>query len=193
MTIRPIPTSSRWFQGTTSIGEIFLRRKLPESDLKGPIKLGKLAGIPALAPVSRKAGSLATINETYPEGSGKMELLDSNKFTSFVADLLHQYKIPGLSIAVVHNNDIASGGYGVASCEDNIPCTGDTLFDIASSSKSLTAASVALLVDDKKHPEVQYEALMSDLLPDDFVMQEKMYTDSITVEDVLSHRTGMAR
>ncbi|CAG8910135.1 unnamed protein product [Penicillium egyptiacum] len=121
-----------------------------------------------------------------------MELLDSNKFTSFVADLLRQNKIPGLSIAVVHNNDIASGGYGVASFEDNISCTGDTLFDIASSSKSLTAASVALLVDDKKHPEVQYEALMSDLLPDDFVMQEKTYTDSITVEDVLSHRTGMA-
>ncbi|KAJ5203781.1 uncharacterized protein N7498_004660 [Penicillium cinerascens] len=121
-----------------------------------------------------------------------MELLDSNKFTSFVADLLRQYKIPGLSIAVVHNNGIASGGYGVANCEDNIPCTGDTLFDISSCSKSLTAASVALLVDDKKYPEVQYEALMSDLLPDDFVMQEKMYTDSITVEDVLSHRTGMA-
>ncbi|CAI7627395.1 unnamed protein product [Penicillium viridicatum] len=121
-----------------------------------------------------------------------MELLDSSKFTSFVADLLHQYKVPGLSIAVVHNNDISSGGYGVASCEDNIPCTGDTLFDIASCSKSLTAGSVALLVDDKKHPAVQYEALMSDLLPDDFVMQEKMYTDSITVEDVLSHRTGMA-
>ncbi|KAJ5313227.1 exo-beta-1-3-glucanase [Penicillium atrosanguineum] len=157
------------------------------------MKLGKFAGIPALAPVSRKAGSLATTNETYLENSGKMELLDSNKFTSVVADLLRQNKIPGLSIAVVHNNEIASRGYGVASYEDNIPCTGDTLFDIASSSKSLTAASVALLVDDKKHPEVQYEALMSDLLPDDFVMQEKMYTDSITVEDVLSHRTGMAR
>ena len=121
-----------------------------------------------------------------------MDLLQS-KFTSLVTDLLEQHHIPGLSVAVVHNNEIASMGYGLASVEDSTTCTGDTLFDIASSSKSLTAASVALLVDDRKHPKVQYDALMSDLLPDDFVMSEKTYTDGVTVEDVLSHRTGMAR
>lgn len=122
-----------------------------------------------------------------------MELLESAIFRSLMADLLKKNKIPGLSVAVVHDGAVASTGFGMASFEDGIPCTGDTLFDIASCSKSLTAASVALLVDDDKYPDVQYEALMSYLLPDDFVMQEKSYTDGITVEDVLSHRTGMAR
>lgn len=122
-----------------------------------------------------------------------MELLESINFRLYVESLLHQNKIPGLSIAVVHNHDIASSGYGMADYEANVSCTGDTLFDIASCSKSLTAGSVALLVDDTRHPQVQYEALMSDLLPGDFVMQEKIYTETITVEDVLSHRTGMAR
>ena len=122
-----------------------------------------------------------------------MELFESTTFTSLVTDLLRQYHIPGLSVAVVHNDKIASTGYGMANYEDSIPCTGDTLFDIASSSKSLTAASVALLVDDKKHPKVQYDALMSGLLPDNFVMAEETYTNGVTVEDVLSHRTGMAR
>ncbi|KAI7501897.1 beta-lactamase/transpeptidase-like protein [Hortaea werneckii] len=32
---------------------------------------------------------------------------------------------------------------------------------------------------------------MSHLLPDDFVMQEQSYTNDITVEDILSHRTGL--
>ena len=124
--------------------------------------------------------------------TAEMDLLQPN-FTSLVTDLLKQHHIPGLSLAVVHSNEIASMGYGLANYEDNTNCTADTLFDIASSSKSLTAASVALLADDKKHPKVQYDALMSDLLPDDFVMSEKSYTDGVTVEDVLSHRTGMAR
>ena len=122
-----------------------------------------------------------------------MELLESTGFTSLVNDQLRQNHIPGLSIAVVHNDEIASTGYGIANHEDSTSCTGDTLFDIASSAKSLTAASVSLLVDNKKHPKVQYDALMSGLLPDDFVMSEKSYTDGITVEDILSHRTGMAR
>lgn len=121
-----------------------------------------------------------------------MDILESTTFTSLVTDLLRQNKIPGLSIAVIHNDEIASKGYGTANYETHTPCTGDTLFDIASCAKSMTAASVALLVEDKNYPEVQYDALMSDLLPDDFVMSEKSYTNGITVEDALSHRTGMA-
>lgn len=46
--------------------------------------------------------------------------------------------------------------------------------------------------DDEKYPEVQYEAIMSSLLPEDFVMSEEGYTENVTVEDILSHRTGMA-
>lgn len=122
-----------------------------------------------------------------------MDLLESSTFTSLVTDLMRQNKIPGLSVAIIHNDEIASEGYGIANYETNTPCNGDTLFDIASSAKSLTAASVALLVDDKNYSEVQYDALMSDLLPEDFVMSEKSYTNGITVEDVLSHRTGMAK
>lgn len=125
--------------------------------------------------------------------NSKMDLLESTAFTSLVTDLMRQNKIPGLSIAIIHNDEVASTGYGLANYQNNTPCTGDTLFDIASCAKSLTAASVALLVEDKDYPEVQYEALMSDLLPDDFVMSEKSYTDGITVEDVLSHKTGMAK
>ncbi|KAI9899491.1 hypothetical protein N3K66_005952 [Trichothecium roseum] len=56
----------------------------------------------------------------------------------------------------------------------------------------MTATAVALLVDDDEHfPDVQYDACMAKLLPDDFVMPEVEYTNSVTVDDVLGHRTGM--
>lgn len=70
--------------------------------------------------------------------------------------------------------------------------TTDTLFDIASASKSLTAASVALIVDDdENYPEVKYESHMSDLLPDDFAMPGKHH-NHVTLDDALGHRTGLA-
>jgi CubicO group peptidase (beta-lactamase class C family) len=122
-----------------------------------------------------------------------MDFFHSPRFSSHVEELMNQHHVPGLAIAIVQNDQVASAGYGKASFEPPMPCTADTLFDIASSAKSLTAASVGLLVDDNEnYPEMQYDAIMSSLLPDDFVMPGAGYTEGVTVEDILSHRTGMA-
>ncbi|RSM15079.1 hypothetical protein CDV31_005159 [Fusarium ambrosium] len=121
-----------------------------------------------------------------------MELFPSSEFTSHIEELIRRNRVPGLSIAIVQNDEVESAGFGMASVEDGKPCTANTLFDIASSSKSLTAASVALLVDDNEnYPEIQYDSIMSELLPDDFVMAEDEYTKGITIDDILGHRTGM--
>jgi CubicO group peptidase (beta-lactamase class C family) len=122
-----------------------------------------------------------------------MEYFRSESFSSFVEELMAYYHVPGLAIAIVQDHDTASSGYGMASFDPPRLCTADTLFDIASCAKSMTAASVALLVDNnEEHPEVQYDAIMSSLLPGDFVMQDSGYTEGVTVDDVLGHRTGMA-
>lgn len=125
-----------------------------------------------------------------------MEFFHSDYFSAYVEELMKQHHVPGLAIAIVLNKHIASAGYGKASLEPlkpPKPCTADTLFDIASCSKSLTAASVGLLVEDENHKEVQYEATMASLLPNDFVMPADEYTQGVTVEDILSHRSGMPR
>lgn len=80
-------------------------------------------------------------------------------------------------------------GYGSASL-DGTPCTAESLFDCASTSKSFTAACIALLVDDEAYPDVQWRTLVSQLLPNDFVCPDSYLTANITVEDILSHRTG---
>ncbi|KAI1374321.1 beta-lactamase family protein [Hypoxylon crocopeplum] len=122
-----------------------------------------------------------------------MDLFYTDEFSARVRELMDRHRVPGLAIAVVQDEEIASKSYGYACLEPEEPCTEDTLFDIASSSKSLTAASVGLLVEDNgKYPEVQYDATMSNLLPDDFVMPDFASTDGVTVDDVLGHRTGMA-
>lgn len=120
-----------------------------------------------------------------------MDLFNSAGFASHVDELIKKYHIPGLAIAISHKDATASKGFGMASLTPPKPMTPDTLFDIASASKSLTAASVALLVEDDKYPDVKYEAEMAKLLPGDFVMPGQGY-EGVTVEDILSHRSGMA-
>lgn len=122
-----------------------------------------------------------------------MDRLNDPNFTTYVEDLLKKHHVPGLNIAITHNGATASAGYGYASLDPPVKCSADTLFDIASSSKSLTAASVALLVEDENHLNIKWDATMSSLLPEDFVMAKKEYTDLVTLEDILSHRSGIAR
>lgn len=123
----------------------------------------------------------------------KIDYFNSDKFKARVEGLLEKKHIPGLAIAITHNDQTASCAFGHAVVDPPVPCTPDTLFDIASASKSMTAASVALLVEDEKYPEVKYDGIMSEILPGDFVMATEEYTKNVTLDDVLGHRTGLPR
>lgn len=69
----------------------------------------------------------------------------------------------------------------------------DTLFDCASTSKSFTAAAISLLVDDNEnYPDVQWRTPVSTLVPE-FVLKDSHATANVTIEDILSHRSGMPR
>lgn len=122
-----------------------------------------------------------------------MEAFNSEKFSNRINELLEEWHCPGVAISLVQDDKTSSRAFGRACMEPEKPMTTDTLFDIASSSKSLTAAAVALLVEDERYPQVKWDAKMCDLLPDDFVMSEESFTKDVTVEDILSHRTGLPR
>jgi CubicO group peptidase (beta-lactamase class C family) len=122
-----------------------------------------------------------------------MDLINTTTFRQHAEELMDQYHLPGLSMSVTQDDRVATVGFGVSSHVSQEPATADTLYDIASSSKSLTAASVALLVEDNENfPEVQWTTPLHELLPEDFVMPTPELNKRVTVEDMLSHRTGMA-
>lgn len=59
---------------------------------------------------------------------------------SAISNFMAANKIPGLSVAIVANDEIAwSGGFGKADLEENVPATAQTLFRLGSISKPLTA------------------------------------------------------
>lgn len=81
--------------------------------------------------------------------------------------------------------------YGYASLSEH-KVTTDTIFDMASTSKCTTAAAVALLVQDDQYPDVQWTTPVCKLLPNDFVLADSHLTEQVTIEDILSHRSGLA-
>lgn len=144
----------------------------------------------SLTPLCR--GEKREIRYELSQAYRRMDSFRSPEVAFLVDELMNEHHVPGLSITVMQNDEIASLGYGKTVLELTTVYTADTLFDIVSSSGFLTVACVRLLVNDNEnYPEMQYDAIMSTLLPGDFVIPGTGYTEGVTLEDILSYRSGM--
>ena len=111
-------------------------------------------------------------------------------FDAYVRSALTAWKVPAAAIAVVRNDSIVyAKGYGVREVGKPTPVDARTLFAIGSSSKAFTAAAVAMLVDSGK---VRLDGPATAYLPG-FELYDNYATREITVRDLLSHRSGLAR
>lgn len=107
---------------------------------------------------------------------------------SLASEQISKNAVPGLSIAVVHDGKVAfAKGYGVRLVGGSDKIDADTVFPLASVSKSLTSTVVACLVSDKK---VSWDSRISDLDPS-FKMFDPYPTNEVTVRDMLCHRSGL--
>lgn len=98
------------------------------------------------------------------------------------------WDVPGIAVTVVRDGKlVAAKGYGVRQLGKPERVDADTVFDIASLSKSFTAAAVATLVDDGK---MQWDDPVRRHLPEiEFPDGER--TARVTMRDLLSHRVGL--
>lgn len=85
-------------------------------------------------------------------------------------------------------------GYGFAILPDT-PVTPDTLFLGGSTTKAHLAAALAHLISSGDHAEfpLGWQTPISSIIRDDFVLQDEWATTHLTLEDAVSHRTGMPR
>ncbi len=106
----------------------------------------------------------------------------------YIERVLVDWQIPGLAIAVVRNDSVlVAKGYGVRELGKPAPVNEHTVFDVASLAKSFTATAVAILVD---RGVLRWDDPVRPYLPD-LVLPTASLTDSATVRDFLSHRTGL--
>ncbi|MBL8984950.1 MAG: serine hydrolase [Gemmatimonadetes bacterium] len=139
------------------------------------------ATAPALALVALTLGSTGLAAQAREPWPG----LDA-----YLEAAMKAWQVPGMAVAIVRNDSVIyAKGYGVREVGRPERVDERTIFAIGSASKAFTAAAIAMLVDDKK---VALDANPSLYLPG-FQLYDPYATRELTVRDLLSHRSGLAR
>ncbi|EXJ77110.1 hypothetical protein A1O3_10268 [Capronia epimyces CBS 606.96] len=129
-------------------------------------------------------------NEQPAAASPKLSPLDED-FAKLVQSTLDKWHIEGVAVAVVDGDDTWSEGYGIAALP-NTPVRPSTLFYTGSTTKTFTAAAASLLVDDdQNYPHIKWTTPLNQIIREDFVLEDEYATSHVTLEDALSHRTGL--
>jgi CubicO group peptidase (beta-lactamase class C family) len=111
-------------------------------------------------------------------------------FDEFVKALMVEWKVPGVSIAVVKDGNIVLlKGYGYRDVRKKIPLTPRTLMPIGSNTKAFTASVLGTLVDEKK---LAWDEPVRNYLSD-FRLSDDVAERLTTARDLMSHRTGLPR
>ncbi|MEO9871794.1 serine hydrolase [Ekhidna sp.] len=107
-----------------------------------------------------------------------------------IEDRMKHYGIPGVSIAVIHNREIAwTKAYGVMDKESQTPVTIQTLFQAAATSMPVTAYGALRLVEQNKLDldENINSYLTSWKVPENEFTREK----KVTIRNLLNHSAGI--
>lgn len=107
---------------------------------------------------------------------------------AFIEKAMEYYGVPGVSVAVVKDNDVVFlKGFGVRKIGTELKVDENTIFQLASVTKTFTAASVGVMVDRGK---VGFDEEVINILPN-FALKDPYPTRYTTPRDLLSHRTGL--
>jgi CubicO group peptidase (beta-lactamase class C family) len=118
-----------------------------------------------------------------------MQMSRWEKFEEFVEKIMDSEKIPGVAVALSQNGEtIYKKGFGKRDLETNEPVTPETIFGIASVTKSFTALAIMKLVEEG---ELQPSDAVTKYLPS-FRLVGYNNIDEIKIHHVLSHTTGVA-
>lgn len=106
----------------------------------------------------------------------------------YIPEYMRQENIPGVAIALIRDGEVVwTEGFGVANAFTRRPVTPDTLFELASNSKVVTAYIALRLVD---QGVLSLDRPLNAYLPEPWLPASE-YRDVITLRHVLSHTSGL--
>ncbi|KAI1343055.1 beta-lactamase/transpeptidase-like protein [Xylariaceae sp. FL0016] len=155
----------------------------------------------AVLELEESKSSLDRDEKAKDRGEDESSPLDGG-FGDFVKERLDAWHVPGLAVAVVDGKQTWTEGYGLASLPST-PVTSKTLFQTGSTTKAFLTALMGDLIanwssgshGDGQLTDLSWQTPLSAIITDDFVLRpEYIWAQThLTIEDALSHRTGMPR
>lgn len=114
--------------------------------------------------------------------------ITESEVDALVEKTLKTFDVPGIAVGIVKDGKIVlAKGYGVTNIKTKQKVDANTLFGIASNSKSFTSAALAILVDEGK---INWDDKVINYLPQ-FKMYNEYVTNEFTIRDLLTHRSGL--
>lgn len=112
---------------------------------------------------------------------------DYKELDSYIEKYVGEFEMPGFAVGIIKNGEVVfMETYGVKNVDSGKKVDENTLFGIASCSKAFTSACISILVE---RGELNWKDKVVDHLPG-FLLYDPYLTAEMTVEDLLSHRSG---
>jgi len=154
-----------------------------------------------IAVASKRGGQIATVFDHFQPPGFKRESFAGKKANPLDADRIAKLKdfvekgraalgIPGVGIGLYQEGKVVfEGGLGVRELGKPKPVDADTLFMIASNTKSMTTLLLATLVDEGK---LTWDTPVTAVMPD-FQLGDPETTESVLVKHLVCACTGLPR
>jgi CubicO group peptidase (beta-lactamase class C family) len=124
---------------------------------------------------------LTSLAALRPQVDGQFE-----EIARLITAKMAEYHIPGVAFGVLKNGQTITRGFGVTNRDDPQPVTADTIFPIASISKTFAATAIMKLIELGR---VELKAPVRKYIPDFRVLDETVSRE-VTVWNLLTHTPG---
>ncbi len=135
--------------------------------------------IPAIA----AAVALVSVVAATPAGQSDPKL---DQISTLITQKMTEYGVPGVAFGIVRNGQATVKTFGVTNVDDPQPITPDTVFALASISKTVTATAMMRLVEQGK---VSLDDPVRKYLPD-FKIADEATTRDVKIWHLLTHTPG---
>jgi CubicO group peptidase (beta-lactamase class C family) len=114
----------------------------------------------------------------------------ADRLDAVVPELLDRFEVPGAAVAVIRGGKVTyARGYGLADAEAHVPMTDQTVLNVASVAKPVTAWGVMALVEAGR---IQLDAPVNRYLKRLQITSDEYDVDGVTVRRLLGHTSGLS-
>lgn len=125
------------------------------------------------------------------EGVDRIDPAPVDRFSEldgYIRTTMRDWRVPGVAVAIVSSDGVAyAKGFGTLDVATHDPVTPETIFAVGSNGKSLTATMLGALEDEGA---LHLSDRIVTILPE-FRMADPEHTDFVTLEDAMSHLSGL--
>ncbi|MCK5101440.1 MAG: beta-lactamase family protein, partial [Cyclobacteriaceae bacterium] len=111
-------------------------------------------------------------------------------FDKYIEQVMVDWNSPGIAVGIIMKDKLVyAEGFGYRDLENKLPVTSKTLFPIASNTKLFTSVAMGMLVE---KGDMSWDNPISNYVPQIKFYNQDLY-NTVTLRDMLSHRTGISR